>query len=428
MEWIAITAASFFGLGYLLITLEHKFNTHKSAIALTMAGVLWLLAAVFLNGQEEALEYALSHAGSEIFNLVAFLLAALALIEILVHYKFFDLIRAKLIKLKVGDKQQFLILIALTFMFSALLDNIAITIAMLQIAFRFFSGRNMVIAAAGIVVAANAGGAWSPVGDITTVLLWLAGKFTAIEIIQYAFLPSLALIIVVTAMLYRKLDDKNFLKREQNDTRKVTIGEKVVIGMALTSFTFPLLVSFIGLPPYMGLLLGLGLTWCTIEFIKHNKRRKSETHLTADIEKLVQTVDISSIKYIMGILLSVLALSTIGVLQWLSHIVVGSDPTVGHLIATNIGLGLLSGVVDNASLVAIAINALPMTDPELWSLTALAAGNGGSLLVIASAAGVVAMGGFKKLTIGEYAKIATIPVAIGLAVAFGVWYLQYSLF
>ena len=427
MEFIPIIAAGFFGLGYILITLEQKFGLHKSAIALTMGGVVWLLAAVYLKSQPEVLEEALSHTGAEIFNLVAFLLAALALIEILVHYKFFDLIRAKLIALNVGDKKQFLIIFALTFIFSALLDNIAITIAMLQIALRFFKGKNMIIAAAGIVIAANAGGSWSPIGDITTIMLWLAGKFSAIEVIQYAFLPAAALALVAGALLYRQLQAGDFDKREPGDTQRPTRGEKAVIGMALGSFLLPLAMSFVGLPPYMGLLLGLGLTWCLVEFAKHKKHEVSSTHMTANIEKLVQTVDISSVKYIMGILLAVLALSTIGVLGWVSQMVVGSDPSAAHLIWTNIGLGFLSGIVDNASLVAIAINALPMEDPQLWALTAIAAGNGGSLIVIGSAAGVVAMGGFKKLTIPAYLKVATLPVFFGMIAAFAVWYLQYIL-
>lgn len=426
MEIIGIIAASFFGLGYLLITLEQKFNTHKSAIALTLGAVLWLLAAVYLLHDKDALHHALSHAGAEIFNIVAFLLAALALIEILVHYKFFDLIRAKLIALNVGDKQQFLLVMVITFFFSGILDNIAITIAMLQIALRFFTGKNMIIAAAGIVIAANAGGAWSPVGDVTTIMLWLAGKFTALEIIRYAFFPSLALALVAGTMLYRKLDDTSFEKREKDDTLTPSFGEKMVITMALLSFVLPLLVSFIGLPPYMGLFLGLGLTWCIIEFAKKRRRSNNPTHMTANIDKIVQSVDISSIKYIMGILLAVFALSTLGVLQWLSQIVVGADPSTSHLILVNMGLGFLSGIVDNASLVAIAMNTLPMENPELWALTAIAAGNGGSLFVIASAAGIVAMGGYKKLTMSEYFKVATFPVLLGLLVAFGVWYLQFT--
>ena len=428
METIALIAGGLFCLGYFLITLEQKFSTHKSAIALTLGGVLWLLAAVQLRGDEHGLDHALSHAGSEIFSVVAFLLAALALIEILVHYRLFDLIRARLIKLHVNDRQQFLVIIGLTFMFSAVLDNIAITIAMLQIARRFFTGKNLLIAASGIVIAANAGGAWSPVGDVTTILLWLAEKFTATEIIRYAFLPSLALVVVAGALLYRKLDDTSYLKREKDDQLQPSRGEKLVIGTALTSFTFPLLMSFVGLPPYMGLLLGLGLTWLVIEYVKHVSNGRNATHMSANIDQIIQTVDLSSVKYIMGILLAVLALSTLGVLSWLSSVVVGANPSETHLILTNIGLGFLSGVVDNASLVAIAIQTLPMNDPELWALTAIAAGNGGSLMIIASAAGVVAMGSYKQLTVGDYFKVATIPALLGLLTAFGVWYLQFTLF
>ena len=428
METIAIIAAGLFCLGYFLITLEQKFNTHKSAIALTLGGVLWLLAAVRLRGDEEGLNHALAHAGSEIFNIIAFLLAALALIEILVHYRLFDLMRAKLIQLNVNDRQQFLVIMALTFSFSAILDNIAITIAMLQIARRFFTGKNMLIAAAGIVIAANAGGAWSPIGDVTTILLWLADKFSATEVIQYAFLPSLALVLVAGGLLYRQLDNTSFLQREKNDMRRLSKGEMLVIVSSMGSFALPLAMSFVGLPPYMGLLLGLGITWMVIELVKHISNGRNETHMSANIDKIIQSVDLSSVKYIMGILLAVMALSSLGVLLWLSHTIVGGNPSDGHLILTNMGLGFLSGIVDNASLVAIAIQTLPMEDPQLWALTAIAAGNGGSLMIIASAAGVVAMGGYKQLTVGNYLKIATLPAFLGLLAAFGVWYLQFTFF
>jgi Na+/H+ antiporter NhaD/arsenite permease-like protein len=425
METLAWLAAGIFVFGYGLITLEQKIGTHKSAIALIMGGVLWVLAALQLHGGHEVSE-AISHTGAEIFNIVAFLLAAMALIEILVHYRLFDLLRAKLIKMKINDRQQFLIIMCITFFFSAVLDNIAITIAMLQIARRFFSGRNMVIAAAGIVVAANAGGAWSPIGDVTTILLWLADKFTAFEVIKYAFFPSLALAAVTTAMLYPKLNDTDFVKREEDDTLKLSRSEKIVIASALGSFSLPLVMSFVGLPPYIGLLFGLGITWGVIELVKHHNGKQIQTHMSANIEKLVQTVDIASIKYIMGILLAVGALSSLGVLLWLSRTVVGADVSENYLIGINMGLGVVSGIVDNASLIAIAIKTLPMEDPQLWSLAAIAAGNGGSLMVIASAAGVVAMGNFKQLSVGEYLKIATLPVVFGLIAAYAVWFLQYK--
>lgn len=427
MELIAWIAAGLFCLGYVFITLEQRLSTHKSAIALLLGGVLWVLAALNFEGQPERLDAALGETGAEIFGIVAFLLAALAIIEILVHYRFFDLIRTKLLKLKVGDKEQFLVLMAITFFLSAILDNIAITIAMLQIARRFFTDKNLIIAAAGIVITANAGGSWSPIGDITTILLWLADKFTALEIILYGFAPAAALALVANGLLYRKMDDTSFVKREADDMQKLSFGEKLVVTTALSSFLLPLAMSTVGLPPYMGLLLGLGLTWSIIELAKHMKRLEHPTHMSANIDHLLGAVDLASIKYIMGILLAVMALSALGVLSALSQAVVGSNPTDSQLIWVNIGLGFLSGIVDNASLVAIAIEALPMDSAELWALTAIAAGNGGSLMVIGSAAGIVAAGNLKHLTVGEYFKIATFPVLLGLLTAFAVWYAQYVL-
>lgn len=425
MGLIGIIAASLFIFGYLLITLEQRFGLHKSSIALIMGGTLWILAAVKLSGDHDHLSESISHIGAEVFGVVAFLLAAMALIEILVHYRLFDLIRSKLSKLNVDTRQQFLMVMGLTFVFSAALDNIAITIAMLQIARRFFSGKNLLIAVAGIVVAANAGGAWSPIGDITTILLWVADKFTATEVIKYAFLPALALAAVVTAMLYPKVENVS----EKQQTEKIeplSLSEKLVVSTALISFSFPLLMSLVGLPPYVGLLFGLGLTWAMIELAKTKSRQEHQTHMTANIEKLIQTVDISSVKYIMGILLAVGALSAIGVLAWLSTTVIGESPSDAYLIAINVGMGIMSGIVDNASLVALAIPTLPVEDPLMWSLTAIMAGNGGSLMIIGSAAGIVAMGNCKQLTIGKYLKIATLPVALGMVAALAVWLIQFQ--
>jgi Na+/H+ antiporter NhaD/arsenite permease-like protein len=140
----------------------------------------------------------------------------------------------------------------------------------------------------------------------------------------------------------------------------------------------------------------------------------------------MSTVDLASVKYIIGILLAVMALSALGVLLWLSQTLVGADPSSTRLIAINIGMGFLSGIVDNASLVAIAIQTLQMNDPQLWGLTAIAAGNGGSLMVIASAAGIVAMGNHKELSVGNYFKVATVPAMLGLIAAFCVWFLQFK--
>lgn len=428
MDAIGFLAAGIFGFGYLLITLEQRFGTHKSAIALVMGCVLWLIAAVALSQHPELLEEALTHAGAEIFSIVAFLLGAMALIEILVHYGLFDIIRLKLSNMKVSDKQQYLIMMGMTFFLSALLDNIAVTIAMLQIARRFFKDKNLLIAAASIVIAANAGGAWSPIGDVTTILLWLADKFTAFEVVTYAFLPSFALFLTSTGLLYRQLNDEDFAEKEEANISKPSLSEKIVIGTAVISFTFPLFMNLVGLPPYIGLLLGLGLTWMIIEFAKQKSRKEHRSHLTANIEKLVQMVDISSIKFIIGILLSVSALSAIGVLTVVSSVAIGEAPSQGTLLLVNIMIGIFSSIIDNASLVAVAIDIIPTTDPIVWSLLAVTAGTGGSIFVIASAAGVVASGTIKQLTFANYFKVATIPALAGFVVGVLVWMLQHMVF
>ncbi len=424
----AYIAMGIFLFAYLFITLEKKFSSHKSAVALTMSGILWLLVGIQLKNDEHALEEAIHRTGAEIFGLIAFILAAMTIIEILVHYRFFDLIRTKLLKLKVDDKQQFLVLMTLTFFLSAALDNIAITIAMLQISRKFFRGKNLAIAAAATVVMANAGGAWSPIGDVTTILLWLAEKFSATEVIKYAFLPSLTLAAISAGLMYRKLDAKDFDKREKGDMVALTSGEKLVVTSALASFSLPLVVSSLGLPPYMGLLFGLGITWTIIELAKKSgdvEDEKKSTHMTANIEHLLQSVDLASIKYLMGVLLSVMALSTLGILVYLSEAAIGTTPSIAQQIGSLIGIGFMSSVIDNASLVAIAIDALPISSPNIWSLAAIAAGNGGSLLLIGSAAGVIAAGTIKELSFGIYLKVATVPVLLGLLASYVVWYLQY---
>lgn len=196
-----------FIFSYLLISLKHKLKLNKSAISLFTGGILWIIASIII-GSKEKITHALESTGSEIFNIIVFLLAAMVLVEVLVHYNFFDLIRLKLLKLNFDDRKQFVIIGIITFFLSALLDNLTVSIVMTQIARRFFKKNNLLIAASGIIILANAGGAWSPIGDVTTIMLWLANKFTALEIIKWGFLPSLFLGIIVLFMLSNKIEKK----------------------------------------------------------------------------------------------------------------------------------------------------------------------------------------------------------------------------
>ncbi len=417
-----IIASLIFIVGYILITLEHKLHTHKAAVALALASILWVVAS-FSGVAHDELHHHLLEAGTEVFSILIFLLAAMTLVEILVHYNFFDLIRIRLSKLGLKDKQQFIVIGVLTFSLSAVLDNLTITIVMIQIARRFFTGKNLLIAASGIVILANAGGAWSPIGDVTTIMIWLAKKFDAVQIITQGFLPSAVIGLVSGTLLVRQMENNTKDMKEAGDSIKLTRGEKAIIGVTLASFTLPLAMHSIGLEPYMGLLLGLGISWLLIEHIRI--RSSKNTHLEANIEHMLQKTDISSLKFFTGILLAVSALKAMGILEMASHYIFGSSQEFNRVVMANIILGPLSSIVDNVPLTALSLDIISLTDPHVWVLLALSVGTGGSMLVIGSVAGVVAMGMVKELTFDKYLKYATIPAAVGFIAGMATWYVQY---
>lgn len=423
MNLLGILALVIFLGGYLLITLEHKLSTNKSAVALTLGAVLWILASLVVDANE--VSHLLHEAAAEVFQIIAFLLAAMALVEILIHYRFFDIIKTKLAQLKLNDKKQFVIVGAITFFLSAILDNLTVTIVMVQIARQFFTGKNLLVVVGGIVILANAGGAWSPIGDVTTIMLWLADKFTALEIIRNTFVPSAVLGLVSGWLLFRQIaDSKTDALVDKNI--KLSRGEKTVITTALLSFSLPLIMNLIGLPPYLGLLLGLGLVWGLIEFAKY--RSKTPTHLTANIETLLQRTDISSLQFFIGILLSVSALNAFGILERVSTFIFGPEQEAIRVVGGSIIIGLLSAIVDNVPLTALSIDLITIADPMMWTFLALTVGTGGSVLVIGSVSGVVAMGMVKELNFGNYLKIAALPALIGYLAAIIVYGLIFYLF
>lgn len=419
LETLAIGA---FVLGYLGISLEHQIKINKSAIALFIGGLLWCLVA--LTGIEHLTE-GLVHQGVEIFEIVVFLLSAMSLVEILAHYRLFDIIRGKLFALGLSEQKQFIVVMTITFFLSAVIDNLTTTIVMIQIARRFFKLPNLLVAVAAIVVAANAGGAFSPLGDVTTIMLWLAGKFSATEIILKGFLPSVAIAFTALLLFYPKIKPSEYDSTTEIVT-KLSKSERLVIILTFSSFAFPIVMSFVGLPPYLGLLIGLGLVWITVDLFKVVSGR--ETHLTASIEKLLQKTDISSIQFFIGILLAVGALHALGILEHLSTFVYGSNPESMRLITGHVFLGMLSAILDNVPLTAMAINMLTSDLTSYWILLAITVGTGGSLLVIGSAAGVIAMGMVHELTFVKYIKIAFIPALVSFLVGVGVWYVQFLIF
>ena len=424
MNTIQTLALVLFVAGYAVITFEHQLKTHKAPTALLLGVILWFLVTLSGIGGVP-LAHELEVAAAEIFGIVIFLLAAMTLVEVLTHYQFFDYIRVELSRRGLGDRQQFIVIGAVTFFLSPVIDNLTTTIVMLTVAQRFFRERNLLVMATAIIVFANAGGAWSPIGDITTLMLWLAGKFTAAEAILNTVLPSLAHALVAGYLLLRQIKD-NTPDSTEDLPITFTRTEFIVITLALASFGLPLLMSQLGLPPYMGLLVGLAVVWIVTSVLA--QITDHETHLTADIERFLQNVDIPSLKFFIGILLAVAALNTIGVLTLLSNLLLGSNPEPERIIVGNSALGLLSALVDNVPLTALAIDLMPVASAPLWTLLAYCVGTGGSLLVIGSAAGVIAMGMIRELTSTAYMRIATVPVAVAYVAGIAVWGVQRLIF
>ncbi len=424
---LAIIASLIFVAGYILITLEHYWKVNKSITATALAAILWGIIA--LAGLDvHAIEGALHLISAETFSLVVFLLAAMTLVEILVHYRFFDLLRTKLFALGLKDTAQLILISTIAFFLSAIIDNLTTTIVMVQIARRFFKGHNLLVAAGAIVVAANAGGAFSPVGDVTTIMIWLAGKFTALEIIAWGFLPALSIFVVSMFLFVRQMKrDSGDEEMTKQEAVSLTPSEKTVITLSFASFILPVLAHLAGLPPFMGLLLGVGIVGLTIGWFANTARHR-ESHLSMEIERLLGKLDITSLLFFIGILFAVGALNFLGVLDFVSHNLFGPDPAISRLIAGSVLLGVFSALVDNIPLTAAALDILQTTDSRIWVLLALCVGTGGSMLVIGSAAGVVAMGMVKDLSFKQFLRIATIPAAVGYFAGIFVWYIQYLLF
>lgn len=421
-----IFAAALFGVGYLAISMEHRLFVNKAAISLVLAVALWIVVGLTSGG--EAISHYLTEAGADIFGIVIFLLTAMTLIEILIHYHLFDIVEAWLRSRGWTYYRLGWAVAGLAFLCSAIIDNLTTTIVAMQVSRRLFPREHLIPIGALVVIAANAGGAFSPIGDITTLMLWFAHKFTAVQILSQGFLPSITLASIAAYLLLRRLPHVLCACPPEgiNEAFTPSRSDRAIILITLVSFLLPLVATLFGLPPYMGLLAGLGVVWLLIDVAK--QARPQPTHLQAHIKKFFQQTDIESIQFFVGILLAVSALHALGVLTTITDILLGTNPDMGRLVTTFTSLGFLSAIVDNVPLTAAAISALSGISPQLWVLLALTVGTGGSLLIIGSAAGVVAMGMVPELTFGRYLKVATLPALAGFIAAIGVWLAQTAIF
>lgn len=433
MTGSGIAGSIVFVLGYIIITFEHQIKVEKAPTSLVMAGLMWLL----VSRSHEQFAEQLQDAGWEITQIVFFLLFAMALVELISRLGFFEFVRVKLQERHWDNRQQFVVLMILSFFFSSILDNLTTSIVMVEIARRFFRGRNLLVVAAGVVIMANAGGAWSPIGDVTTIMLWLAGKFSSGEIILQGFLPSLAHGIVATLLLRRLIVRDRYDDSTEDLPIRFSTKAKILMTVALLSFSLPFVATQLDLPPFVGLGFGFGVVGMLASIFGHRAQDRSvegtgddgdPTRMQHDIQEIIRDVDFSSLIFFVGILLSVSALGSLGVLQSLSDAMFGPDPEFARVAGGNLVLGWGSAVVDNVPLTAMAIDTVPTAKPWLWTLLAYTVGTGGSHLIIGSAAGVVVMGRIKGLSSTTYMRLATLPVAIAYLAGVAVWWSLATLF
>ncbi|MBE6274861.1 MAG: sodium:proton antiporter [Bacteroides sp.] len=418
-----------FVMGYMAIAFEHITNINKAAISLLMATILWVIYSFI---SPEAASIQVLHQLGEVSSIVCFIFGAMVVVELVDSYGGFSLI-AHIIKAK-NRKLLLLILSALTFFMSATLDNMTTTIIMIAIMYKLIHEPTVRLWFASIIVlAANAGGAWSPIGDVTTIMLWVKGNITTESIIPHLILPSIVSLLVPLFLLLGKikgnaLDDPNANAFEEGEKLypQVTRVEKGIISLVgvLGLVSVPVFKSVTGLPPFMGVLFVMGLLWFITEVIytKHDEIKESKK---LRIPKVIKVVDLPTVLFFFGILMAVGALQEQGILKQFANTL--DSMTQNVYLITGI-IGVLSSIIDNVPLVAAAMGMYPLADPSLtqagtyaaafvqdgifWELLAYCAGIGGSLLIIGSAAGIVAMG-MAKISFGWYLKHITWRAFLG---------------
>ena len=414
-----------FILGYFAITLEHSIKINKAATALVTGVICWTIYIVFQPDKHLVTEQLMEHLG-EVSGILFFLLGAMTIVELIDAHDGFQVITDR-IKTKSAVKLLWIIAI-ITFFLSALLDNLTTTIVIVSLLRKLIADKEKRLFFVGItVIAANAGGAWSPLGDVTTTMLWIGGQITALNIIKELFIPSVfCLIIPLIIVSFRMKGTIEPTLKNENEVSKPAFERNFVFLLGVSILIFvPIFKTLTHLPPFMAILLGLGLMWIITEIL-HNQRDTADKDAFSVVHAL-RKIDTPSILFFLGILISISALQATGQLtqlaQWLTKTI--NNDTV---IVTTIGL--LSAVVDNVPLVAASQGMYSLdqypTDHFFWEFLAYATGTGGSALIIGSAAGVAAMG-MEKINFFWYIKRITWLALIGYFSGVLIYLLQYSL-
>lgn len=401
-----------FVIGYAAIVLEHPLGVNKSASALLTGIACW--TAYILLGDAKVVGSELDHALGELASILFFLLGAMTIVELIDAHDGFELITSRITT--VSRRKLLLIVALLSFTLSAVLDNLTTSIVMMSLIRRLVRDDEDRMYLGGIVIiAANCGGAWSPIGDVTTTMLWIGGQITSGGIIRHLFVPALVSAAVPVLWLLRRSGEVRRPERvdpQQNRPPTTPRERKVVLFTGVGALLFvPVFKSITHLPPYMGILFGLSVLWIVTELIQ--KRRNDHPPPALTVAGALQRIDTPSILFFLGILLAISALAAAHLLAGLAHWL---DATIGNIDAITMSIGLSSAVVDNVPLVAASqgmysLQQLP-TDHHFWLFLAYCAGTGGSILIIGSAAGIAVMG-MQRITFGWYVRRMSIPAILG---------------
>ncbi|HEY5369027.1 MAG TPA: sodium:proton antiporter NhaD [Hanamia sp.] len=412
-----------FILGYLAIAFEHPLHLNKAASALITGVLCWTIYMVQTDAPHAVSEELVDHLG-DISSILFFLMGAMTIVELIDSHGGFKILTSKI---TTTSKPKLLLIITfLTFFLSALLDNLTTAIVMTSLCSKLVRGKEERLWFAGmVIIAANAGGAWSPLGDVTTTMLWIGGQISALNIMKTLILPSLAVVIIPALILIIRFRGQTFSRVQQDDTSTVKERKdgKIILYLGIGLLIFvPVFKTITHLPPFMGMLLALGMIWVVIAIL--HKKKPEEIVRQYSVAHALQRIDTQSILFFLGILLAVTALQSFGILTSLASFL-SSTLKNNYLIGT--ALGLLSALVDNVPLVAASqgmysLSAFPMDHP-FWEFLALATGTGGSAIIIGSAAGVAVMG-IEHVDFMWYLKKISWLALIGFAAGILVFLLQ----
>lgn len=416
-----------FVIGYLGIAFEHSIHVNKAAMALITGVLCWTGYILLGTDDVHTVVHKLAENMGETSQILFFLLGAMTIVELIDAHEGFAVITDN-----ITTKNRLLLLFlisTITFFLSAILDNLTTTIVMVTILRKLIPDRQVrLFFVSMVVIAANAGGAWSPIGDVTTTMLWIGGQITSFNIMRELFIPSvicLAAPLLFVALFYRRsleytsvvsedmqaIEQQELLAHAPKHTVSDFEKRTVFILGVLALVTVPLFKSITHLPPFMGILLNLGIMWMITELLHKHKPEEHKDALS--VLAALKRVDVSSVLFFLGILLAIASLEKVGLLE---HAAQWLDQSIGNHYLIGIAIGLLSAIVDNVPLVAASmgmydLSAFP-TDHALWELIAYTAGTGGSCLIIGSAAGVAAMG-MERISFGWYLKNISMLALLG---------------